>query len=78
LRLDCRPWAEQFRENDIEAEVLAHLTGDDLIGIGVASVGHRRRDRRLASWNGRRRRFISGTASTSRAVSRCRRLSGRR
>jgi class 3 adenylate cyclase/tetratricopeptide (TPR) repeat protein len=32
-----------FRENDIDAEVLTHLTGDDLIGVGVTSVGHRRR-----------------------------------
>jgi hypothetical protein len=32
-----------FRENDIDAEVLAHLTGDDLIRIGITSVGHRRK-----------------------------------
>jgi class 3 adenylate cyclase/tetratricopeptide (TPR) repeat protein len=32
-----------FRENDIDADVLAHLTTDDLIGVGVTSVGHRRK-----------------------------------
>jgi SAM (Sterile alpha motif) domain-containing protein len=32
-----------FRENDVDAEVLPELTGDDLIGIGVTSVGHRRK-----------------------------------
>jgi class 3 adenylate cyclase len=32
-----------FRENDVDAEVLPELTADDLISIGVISVGHRRR-----------------------------------
>jgi hypothetical protein len=32
-----------FRDNDIDAEVLPDLTADDLISIGVTSVGHRRR-----------------------------------
>jgi class 3 adenylate cyclase/tetratricopeptide (TPR) repeat protein len=32
-----------FHENDIDAEVLADLTADDLIGVGVTSVGHRRK-----------------------------------
>src|SRR5215212_136724 len=32
-----------FRENDIDAEVLADLTAEDLIGLGVASIGHRRK-----------------------------------
>ena len=32
-----------FRENDIDAEVLPRLTADDLIGLGVTSIGHRRR-----------------------------------
>ncbi|UPJ62888.1 adenylate/guanylate cyclase domain-containing protein [Bradyrhizobium sp. 191] len=36
-------YEQAFRENDIDASVLARLTGDDLIGIGVASVGHRRK-----------------------------------
>ena len=34
---------EAFRDNDIEGEVLPHLTADDLMSIGVTSVGHRRR-----------------------------------
>ncbi|UWU76496.1 AAA family ATPase [Bradyrhizobium huanghuaihaiense] len=36
-------YEQAFRENDIDAEVLAHLTADDLIGVGVTSVGHRRK-----------------------------------
>jgi class 3 adenylate cyclase len=36
-------YEQAFRENDIDAEVLAHLTADDLIGVGVISVGHRRK-----------------------------------
>jgi class 3 adenylate cyclase len=32
-----------FRENDIDAEVLTDLTAEDLIGLGVASIGHRRK-----------------------------------
>ena len=31
-----------FRENDVSAEVLRHLTADDLKELGVTSVGHRR------------------------------------
>ena len=32
-----------FRENDVSAEVLCHLTAEDLEGLGVAAIGHRRR-----------------------------------
>src|SRR2546423_15184604 len=32
-----------FRDNDIDAEVLRKLTAEDLISIGVTSVGHRRK-----------------------------------
>jgi len=32
-----------FRENDVDAQVLSRLTAEDLISIGVISVGHRRR-----------------------------------
>jgi class 3 adenylate cyclase/predicted ATPase len=32
-----------FAANDIDAEVLPELTSDDLIGIGVSSIGHRRK-----------------------------------
>jgi class 3 adenylate cyclase len=43
LGLGLGQYEQAFRENDIDAEVLAHLTGDDLIGVGVTSVGHRRK-----------------------------------
>ena len=32
-----------FRDNDVDAAVLPELTADDLIGLGVTSVGHRRK-----------------------------------
>jgi class 3 adenylate cyclase/tetratricopeptide (TPR) repeat protein len=36
-------YAELFRSNDIDWELLPRLTADDLKEIGVASVGHRRK-----------------------------------
>src|SRR5215467_6319774 len=41
LRLE--QYAPAFRDNDVDAEVLPELTSDDLISIGVTSVGHRRK-----------------------------------
>ena len=35
-------YAPAFRDNDVDSEVLPQLTADDLISIGVTSVGHRR------------------------------------
>jgi class 3 adenylate cyclase len=32
-----------FRDNDIDGAVLPSLTAEDLTGLGIASVGHRRR-----------------------------------
>jgi class 3 adenylate cyclase len=36
-------YEQAFRENDVDAEVLMDLTAGDLIGLGVASIGHRRK-----------------------------------
>src|SRR3954468_12680361 len=36
-------YEQAFRENDIDGDVLPDLTADDLSGIGVASIGHRRK-----------------------------------
>src|SRR5947209_12032826 len=36
-------YVSAFRDNDIDAEVLLKLTVEDLISIGVTSVGHRRK-----------------------------------
>ncbi|MBN9087695.1 MAG: hypothetical protein J0J01_12365 [Reyranella sp.] len=35
--------APAFLANDIDSEVLAELTAEDLIGFGVTSIGHRRK-----------------------------------
>jgi class 3 adenylate cyclase/predicted ATPase len=32
-----------FRDNDIDGEVLPRLTAEDLVGLGVTSIGHRRK-----------------------------------
>jgi class 3 adenylate cyclase/predicted ATPase len=42
-RLGLQQYEPAFRENDIDAQVLPRLTAEDLISIGVTSVGHRRR-----------------------------------
>jgi hypothetical protein len=41
--LGLERYVSAFRDNDIDAEVLLRLTAEDLISIGVTSVGHRRR-----------------------------------
>ena len=41
--LGLEQYAEAFRANDIDDEVLPNLTAEDLIGLGVISIGHRRK-----------------------------------
>jgi SAM domain (Sterile alpha motif) len=41
--LGLERYEEAFRENGIDAEILAKLTPDDLKDIGLTSVGHRRK-----------------------------------
>ena len=41
--LGLEQYATAFVENDIDAEILPELTADDLIGLGVTSIGHRRK-----------------------------------
>src|SRR3954465_15102091 len=41
--LGLQRYVPAFRDNDIDAEVLRKLTAEDLISIGVTSVGHRRK-----------------------------------
>src|SRR3984893_18068199 len=41
--LGLERYVPAFRDNDIDAEVLLKLTAEDLISIGVISVGHRRK-----------------------------------
>ena len=41
--LGLEQYAPAFRDNDIDAEVLPDVTAEDLIAIGVHSVGHRRK-----------------------------------
>ena len=39
--LGLERYVSAFRDNDMDAEVLLKLTAEDLISIGVTSVGHR-------------------------------------
>jgi hypothetical protein len=41
--LGLERYVPAFRDNDVDAEVLPKLTAEDLISIGVTSVGHRRK-----------------------------------
>jgi class 3 adenylate cyclase len=41
--LGLEQYAAAFRDNDIDSDVLPELTADDLSGLGVASIGHRRK-----------------------------------
>jgi class 3 adenylate cyclase len=41
--LGLEQYAPAFHDNDVDGEVLAELTAEDLISIGVTSVGHRRK-----------------------------------
>jgi class 3 adenylate cyclase len=41
--LGLEQYATAFRANDIDGEVLPELTVDDLTGLGVTSIGHRRK-----------------------------------
>jgi hypothetical protein len=41
--LDLERYETAFRENEVRAEDLRHLTAEDLEELGVAAVGHRRR-----------------------------------
>src|SRR6516164_10104931 len=41
--LGLERYAPAFCENDVDGEVLSVLTSEDLISIGVTSVGHRRK-----------------------------------
>ena len=41
--LGLEQFVTAFVENDIDAEILPELTADDLIGLGVTSIGHRRK-----------------------------------
>jgi class 3 adenylate cyclase len=41
--LGLEQYTPAFRDNDVDSEVLPQLTADDLMSIGVTSVGHRRK-----------------------------------
>jgi class 3 adenylate cyclase len=42
-RLGLEQYASEFAANHIDGEVLPQLTADDLVGLGITSIGHRRK-----------------------------------
>jgi len=41
--LGLEQYAQLFRDNDIDGEILCAMTPDDLKKLGISSFGHRRR-----------------------------------
>lgn len=41
--LQLSQYEQVFRDNDISADILPELTAEDLVGLGVTSIGHRRK-----------------------------------
>jgi len=41
--LGLEQYGPDFADNDIDGSVLPELTAEDLIALGITSVGHRRR-----------------------------------
>src|SRR4029078_2605384 len=41
--LGLEQYADAFSDNDLDGEVLPEVKADDLIAIGVTSIGHRRK-----------------------------------
>src|SRR5271166_5272192 len=42
-RLGLEQYASEFAASHIDGEILTELTADDLIGLGITSIGHRRK-----------------------------------
>ncbi|WP_376703411.1 adenylate/guanylate cyclase domain-containing protein [Mesorhizobium sp. ISC25] len=66
LSLGLQQYEPAFRENDIEADTLPHLTADDLVALGVISIGHRRK--LLAAIDALRARSDTAAISTTRSM----------
>src|SRR5216684_1737787 len=52
MAIDVKSWLQQlglaqyepaFRDNEVDGDVLPDLTAEDLIGLGVTLIGHRRK-----------------------------------
>jgi hypothetical protein len=69
-RLGLEQYEQAFRDNDVDGEVLSELTAEDLIGLGVTSIGHRRK--LLAAIAALRDKPSPASENTAR--SRCQRL----
>jgi hypothetical protein len=42
-RLGLEQYGPEFAANHIDGEILPELTADDLVGLGITSIGHRRK-----------------------------------
>ena len=55
--LGLERYQQAFDQNDIDLEVLPSLTSDDLVELGITSIGHRRKLLAALRHCARRRRF---------------------
>src|SRR5436190_1832596 len=62
--LGLEQYAPAFRDNDVDVEVLPELTADDLISIGVTSVGHRRKLLAAIAALGTQRQTVAPSAAS--------------
>jgi hypothetical protein len=67
--LGLEQYAPAFRDNDVDGEVLPELTADDLISIGVTSVGHRRRFHLDIATSQRNRTALAQSSGTTSPLS---------
>ncbi|RWO18483.1 MAG: adenylate cyclase [Mesorhizobium sp.] len=66
LSLGLQQYEPAFRDNDIEADTLLQLTADDLVALGVTSIGHRRK--LLAAIDALRASSDTAATSTTRSL----------
>jgi class 3 adenylate cyclase len=69
-RLGLQQYAPAFTAHDIDGGILSELTADDLIGLGVTSIGHRRKMlAAIAALRGEATQGATETVPASAAVS---------
>ena len=66
-QLGLEQYISAFRDNDVDGDVLPHLTAEDLLGMGVTSIGHRRKLLAAIAVIGAEASALAGTAASASA-----------
>ena len=66
-QLGLEQYISTFRDNDVDGDVLPHLTAEDLLGMGVTSIGHRRKILAAIAAIGAEAPALAGTAASASA-----------